>query len=463
MSERTAGGLKELWMISFPLMISCLFTYLTMFIERCFITYYSLDALNAIVNASTFCWGLLGGTAAMAGMTEIFVAQFNGAGHKKYIGESVWQMIWFSLLTSLVFIPLGLFGPDLFYQKNSMEASYFRWVMCFGAFQPLSYALTTFFVGRKQVKWITVLALSSTIFNALLDALLIFGLKGWIPELGVKGAAIANCISLSLQAAILMVFFLRKHNREMCGTGNWKPDPKAFWKSCRFTVPPAILYNVELLGWSFFYWMMTSVSHIHITIASLCQSLILLFSFFGDGIGRGASVLANNYLGAGDKKLVSDVLRSASLILILFFTAQALLLCFNPNLFIKSFLPIDENIELLTGSLEVCLWFVLVFLLFQGFQWTLSAILYANGETFFVMIAGSCSIFCFLLFPTYLFVVKKGISPHYAWALVAFYGLSSSILYWWRFRQKCYKQPAGIIRPMSSTCMVKELQETSRI
>jgi multidrug resistance protein, MATE family len=430
------GSLREIWSFAFPLMFSCLPSYLMWFIDRCYLTHYSLDALNATVNASTLAWAFIGGASIKAGMTELFVAQYNGAGHQKNIGESVWQMIWFSLATSLVFIPLGIWGSTLFYGKATMEASYFRWTLCFGALQPLSYGLTTFFVGRGRIKWIAFLALFSILLHLLLDFLLIFGMKNWFPALGVTGSAMASCLSLSLQSLILLAFFLRKHNRETFATGNWKFDLKTFWKSSRITAPPAILYNIEQLGWSVFYSIMTSASHTHITISSLCQSLILLFSFFGDGLARGSSVLANNFAGAGEGRRFFSVLKGSCLVLLFFFGLQMLILSLKPNLFVSSFLSTAQEVQFLGKSLGICVWLVLIFLMFQGFQSVLASLLYAKGETLFVLLIGSCSFWLCLILPSYYLIIKKGFSVEWAWGFVVFYSICCVLLYLKRFKQE---------------------------
>lgn len=434
LTKHSPGSLKEVWTLSLPLMFSCLSSYMMWFIDRFFLSCYSLEALNATVTASALCWGFLGGASVMAGMIELFVAQYNGAGQQQKIGSWIWQMIWFSLATALIFIPIGIWGAELFYAPHSMESSYFRWTMCFGFFQPLIYTLTSFFVGRGHIKGVVSLAIFSTLFYILIDKALIFGISGWIQPLGVTGAAIAGCITLSCQSLILLLYFLRPKNRERFGTHLWKFDRKRFIKASRITAPPAILYNIEQLGWSLFYSLMFMASPIHITISSLCQSLILLFSFFGDGLARGSAVLANNHIGSGNSHLMRRVWRSSSVVLLIIFAFQVLCLSIQPSLFIKSFLPIADQMDLFGQSLESSLWFVLIFLLFQGFQWVLSGLLYAKGESFFVMFTGSLSIWLFLILPAYFFVVRKGYSVLWAWIFVAFYSVICTAIYLWRLR-----------------------------
>src|SRR5687767_7282451 len=99
------GSVKELWAISFPLILSMLSINVMIFIDRLILAKYDTRAMNAAVVAglifSIFQYGMMG----IAGVSEVFVGQFNGAQKLRRIGEPIWQMIWFALLTIFIFIP----------------------------------------------------------------------------------------------------------------------------------------------------------------------------------------------------------------------------------------------------------------------------------------------------------------------------------------------------------------------
>ena len=101
------GSIKELASIAFPLMMTSFSVMLMLFVDRLMLANYSLDAHNAAVKAATLGWAFLFGASSLAAIAEVFVAQYNGAGEKKRLGEPVWQMIWFSLATSVCFVPLA--------------------------------------------------------------------------------------------------------------------------------------------------------------------------------------------------------------------------------------------------------------------------------------------------------------------------------------------------------------------
>ncbi len=428
------GSLRETLAISLPLMLAALSIYLMYFFERCVLAWFSLDALNAAVQASSLSWAFWGGMTIVAGMTEIFVSRYNSQGQPKTIGQTVWQTIWLSLAAAVVLIPIGLFASHYFYVPHSAESSYFRLSMIFGALNPLVYTLTTFFVGRGKVKWILALTIATALFNAVLDYALIFGV-GWLPSLGATGAAIASSISLSLQSTILMIVFLKKSNRERFGTNQWLPRPSMMLNFIKVSAFPAILYNVELWGWSLFYSMMASTGTVHITVSSLCQSLIYLFTFIAEGLSRGTTLQASAYLANGQWRTIRSVLRSAGIILVMCFAIQILFLAISPDLFLSMFLPMDEKSTSLIPLIQMCTWLVLLYLLLQGFQWLLSGLLCAAGQTLPMTLCGVSGLFCCLLSPTYFFIAKNGYSVAWAWTLVVGYSLFCCLTYFWLFKR----------------------------
>ena len=164
------GSIRELMWVAFPLMLSSLSTLAMVFVDRLFLAHYSPAALSAAVTAGTMWWAITGALLILAAMSEVFVAQYNGAGLHERIGRPVWQMIWFSLGTILICIPLGLYGGPLIFQGSvnfQLETSYFGWLNFFGPTWPLSAALSAFWVGRGKVRMVTMLALLANGLNVL--------------------------------------------------------------------------------------------------------------------------------------------------------------------------------------------------------------------------------------------------------------------------------------------------------
>ena len=135
LTKYPSGSLRELCSISLPLMLSMMSGSLMLFLDRLLLARYSIDALNACVNAAMIAAALQFAFLTTSAIAEVFVGQYNGASQYKKIAEPVWQMIWFSLLSVFVFLPLGLFAGPLFFFDPlyaPLEVEYFKWLMYFG-------------------------------------------------------------------------------------------------------------------------------------------------------------------------------------------------------------------------------------------------------------------------------------------------------------------------------------------
>lgn len=444
LTQYPEGSLRELWKISFPLMLSSFSVMLMVFVDRLLLARYSTAALNASVNASTLGWAFVCGWMALASIAEVFVAQYNGAGRKEKFGEPVWQMVWLSLGSIVFFLPSALWGGVFFYGSSLdhvMEREYFKWMMYFGPSFPVYAALTGFFVGQGKTLLVTSLALGTNLLNVALDVVFIFGIEGVFPSLGVKGAAIATSSSNIFQALVLFGIFINTRNRNEYGTGDYFWKPKAFWECLRIGIPGSIFVVIEILGWASFYWMMTLVGARYITIAGICQSVVILFYFFGEGIRNAVTVIAGNYIGAKRLVHIRQVLVSGARLHLLFFIFMMGFIYFFNDLLIDQFLPdaTPEILESYYGSLITCLFSMVVYMFFEGLRLLLSGVLTAAGDTLFLLVAGSLSVWFFLVIPVYFIVVLGKSSIETACYIIVFYSVVACLIYLWRFQKGKWK------------------------
>ena len=154
MTEIKNGGIRELWRVSYPMMISFFSMMLMIFVDRLFLSWYSREALNACALAGTLAWGVILGWLTMASMSEVFVAQFNGAKQYKNVAKPVWQMIWLALASYIFYIPMAIWGTTIFYDffSRPQEFLYFKTLMFFGPIFSLVPALAGFYIGRGKTK-----------------------------------------------------------------------------------------------------------------------------------------------------------------------------------------------------------------------------------------------------------------------------------------------------------------------
>lgn len=444
------GSVKELWAISFPLILSMLSINVMTFVDRLILAKYDTRAMNAAVVAglifSIFQYGAMG----IAAVSEVFVGQYNGANKSARMGAPVWQMIWFSLMTSFLFIPLGLWaGPVFIPNPEYMQEGipFFKWMMIFGPAFPLVTALSSFFVGRGSVKFVMITTVLSNILNITLDFILIFGVEGVVDALGASGAAIATGASQALQAVLLLVVFLHRRHREIHGTAEWKFQSRLFWQVLKIGFPSAMSSIIELSAWSILAQILVSVSEAHITIYSIGDSFFVLFTFGFWGLQKGITTVVANYIGADREDMVGRCLMSGIKIVFAIMLLFTVPLFFFPEILVQQFINPETgqelNQELMTYATGAMRWLWVYFIL-DAISWLICGVLTAAGDTKFVMVMNSISAWLFSIVPTYLVVNYMGGSPVITWVLCAFYALLNSFSFYLRYRSKRWSSNSAL-------------------
>lgn len=438
------GSMRELWAISFPLMISLMSVSIMLFLDRLFLSHYSLEALNASGNAGMMVQLSQFWVIATVSIAEVFVGRFNGAGKYEKLGQPVWQMIWFSIATILWFIPLGAFaGPYLFHQNGyaDLEIQFFSYLMFFAPFAALSGALSAFYIGRGRVKFVTFIMALSNLINIGLDIVLIFGVDSWVPAYGIAGAAVATGIAQTCQAVIFFMAFIRKRNRALHGTGRWQFNKHLFKKCLDIGIPNAIAHSLELLAWVLIFHLMTQLGSDYITVVTISQSIFFLFTFMTEGVSKGAMAIAANFIGSKQHDLIWKLLRSGFKLYLIAFLLLGGILVGYPELLISLFLAKGDALSPATKeTLQAACFWVWLFFLFDGINWFFIGLLTAAGDTKFIMKVGGAGPWLVALLPIYIFVFQMGAPADVTWMLIAFYGIASTCIYFWRFRSERWKE-----------------------
>jgi len=444
LTKHEEGSFRELWTISFPLMLSSLSVMTMLFVDRIFLAKFSLDAFNAAVAAGTLGWAFIVGAMVLTSISEVFVAQFNGASRKDKLGEPVWQMIWLAGAMFFIFYPLSRLGSYWFFgtsDQMQMQRDYFEWMMLFGPAFPLYGALSGFFVGQGKVKIITRLAFFANFVNAGLDWIMIFGIPHVFPSLGVKGAAIATCTCQLFQVLVLFYFFLKKENRIECQTGDYSIRWRSMYQCIRIGSPGAVFITLEILGWAIYYQFMTQAGDKHITIAGICQSLIILLFFFTEGLQKGVTTIVGNLIGSKKTHLVPSTIYSGiKLHALFFFVMVAGLTLFREAITTQFFSTTEAaKIEKYADALPFCIATIGIYLFFEGVRFLFAGVLTAAGDTMFLLATGCITIWVFLITPVYYIVVKGGASIEVSSSICAAYAGLAVLINLTRYRQGKWK------------------------
>lgn len=434
------GSLKEMWIVSWPLILGLMSMSIMLFVDRLLLSRYSVDALNAAASAGTAAWALMVLPISIAAISEVFVGRYHGQARFQDTGRPVWQMIWLSLLLTPLFIFLAHQLPPILFPNSpyaSYEATYFKVILYFCPFSIAAVGISGFFIGIGRVRIVSVLAILSNIVNFIFAVPMIYG-WGPFPEMGIAGAAYSTGIAEIFHVAALLWFFLSKRNRNHYGTHFFSIDLRVFYESLAIGFPAGLGVTIEVFAHFGFYKLMALSGHDSISLAALVQSFFFLIFFLFEGISKGVTTICANLLGGQQSALIPKVLRSAIVLHTFFFVLVASNIYLFSDEIINFFLNQDDESKLVTNSFINKAkwsygWMTIVFL-FDGYSRIYAGQLTAAGDTKFLLYAGSFLTLFFYLLPVYLIVVYANSGVQEAWFVIACYSFINCLVYYWRYR-----------------------------
>lgn len=411
-----------------------------MFVDRILLAYYSLDAMAATVMASTICTVFQLPAISIAAIVEVFVGQYNGAGKNALIGKVVWQMIWFSAATSLLYVPIALYAAPLFFSQSYVQdgVPYFKIIMLFAPLFPLIAALAAFYIGQGKVRLVTFVATLGNILNVLFAYLFIFGVPGWIPTMGTFGAGLATGFAGLIQASILFIVFLRPKFRTLYHTWNARFSWPLFLACFKVGSPSGMGYIIEMSGWAILLQIMAKLGEIYVAVVAIGEAIYLLMTFATDGLYKTVVVTASNLIGAKKSSQIPKVFQSAltlhAIIALLFIFP----LLIKPELLIHYFtqtdLSVDQNDSIVYFAKITCIW-VWIYFIFDGIVWIIAGLLTALKNTVFVMLMNTFAVWIFAILPVYVIVSKFHTDPASVWKIMTAYTAINAMCFYWRYRR----------------------------
>lgn len=209
-------GDRDFWRITLrlalPVAIQNVLTSSFQLIDTMMVSQLGDVTLSAVGMAAQWGWLVtLLGFGMCSGMS-VFVSQYWGVKDLKGIRRVLGQGILACLILTVAFMTFALATPQtvlrMFNQDPAVVAVGCEYlsIVCFSyPAIALTNVLSTALRNTERVKLPMYVSLVTTVVNAFVDYGLIFGAFG-LPELGVRGAALATVISSWLGPVLLLVF-----------------------------------------------------------------------------------------------------------------------------------------------------------------------------------------------------------------------------------------------------------------
>jgi MATE family multidrug resistance protein len=414
--QTTAFSAIDILKRSIPLMFAALSTNIMTFFDRLMLARYSLDAMNATAAADMIFFTFMMIAVAITGIAEIFVGRYHGAQEYEKMGKPVWQMLWLSLLMSLICAPLGWVLKDwLLIPAFQKEGGNYLWIlMSFVGLSAANAAISAFFVGKGETKWITIAVFTANVCNIILNSVLIFGWKA-IPCLGTTGAALATIFSQTIQFICLASIFLNKKHRTFYKTADYQLDIKLLQACIKLGFPTALSHGFEMASWAYLTSFFAMHDTAYVTIQVIGNTMFNLFGFLTEGLQKGVTSLAANIMGSNNRQLIYNTKRSAFRVQYAFTALLSIPLLIYPDYLISLFLqdiPLD-----IVAKIRLTLIGVWGYFLLDGLNWILVGLITSAGYTGYAMLANTSAWWIGALCPGLIAVHYFNIPAHMIWTI----------------------------------------------
>ena len=438
--RRPCGG-RDVVILALPLVISTMsFTVMT-FIDRMFLTWYSINDVAAAMPAGMLQFTLISFPLGVATYVNTFVAQYEGAGRPRQIGPVVWQGIWIGLIA----IPLLLLTAPLahvYFQHAGHdpevvveELAYYD-VLIFGSGAIiLAGTLSSFFTGRGAT--LVVMAVDSTAaaLNAVLAYLWIFGHAGF-PSGGIAGAGAATVCAEWFRVVCYAAIMLLPRYRAYRLASGWRWNAALLRRLWTFGAPGGLQWFVECGSFTLFITLVGGLGTISQAGTMLAFNVNSVAWVPMMGMGLAVSTMVGQQLGANRPNMAARATWTALLLAMTYMCTMSLFYVSVPGLFLMGHAAgmSPEQFEPLRDVIVVLLRFVAVYCLFDALNVVFMSAIRGAGDTRFVFWT-SLGTSLLPLSLAWLGIHYLGQGLLWCWTLITLWVCSAGFIYLARFLQ----------------------------
>lgn len=441
-----AGSLRELMQVAFPLIISAGSLSVMNVVDRAFLAMLDVNALAASMPASMMLWTIMSFPFGIAGYTNAFVAQYEGAGRKEGVAAAIWQGLFVAVIGGVCILPTVLLAPSLFEMMGHSEAvrelevQYFS-LLTFSALPMLiCTVLSAFFAARNETAIVMYVNVATSLLNGVLDYVFIFG-TGPIAAMGIRGAALGTVIAQGVSAiAFSTLLIQRAHSagyplRQMC-----RLNPRLIQRMLKFGVPNGVQMILDVGAFTAFLILVGQLGTREQAATNLAFTLNSLAFIPMLGMGTAVLTLVGRRVGEQQPELARHTVSNAMAISGTYMIAFAAIYLTFPEMLLAPLLQGEEQAmfsEIRPIVIEL-LKFVAVYTLFDAMAIVFGSAIRGAGETRFSMIFTVTASWCLMVLPT-LWAISNSKGIYFCWMAATIFIVILGIGFLLRYRQGKWK------------------------
>lgn len=293
--------------MSLPMVISMLVQALYNVVDSIFVAKIDEDALTAVSLAFPIQSLMIAVAAGTCVGINAVLSRSLGEKDFEKVNKSGGNGIILMALSCLLFVIVGLVGTEPFYRSQTEDVEivqygidYLTIVCCcsIGVFMQFTFEKLLQATGKTIYTMVTQGV--GAIINLILDPILIFGLLG-MPQMGVKGAAVATVIGQIVAGILAMILHFKKNEEVQIRAAHLAPEGGIVKQIYMIGIPSMIMQaigSVMVYGMNLILISFSSTATAVFGVYYKLQSFVFMPIF---GMNNGlVPILSYNY-GAGKK------------------------------------------------------------------------------------------------------------------------------------------------------------------
>ena len=305
---------RQILIVALPLMFGTFIQSVIAITDGAFTSELGSTAYNAVGNGGMFYVALFMLTRGLADGAQITIARRYGEQAFEKVGVVLFNAQIVQLLLSFLIFLFFLFfaGPiihSIAKSPNIGEAMteflrYRSWGIIFASLQVTMVAL---FIGLGKTKIIIASTIILAGFNILLDYGLIFGRLG-LPEMGMKGAAIASSVSEMITFFFLLIYAIKaKHLKEFNLKLRQKINRAELLALVRMSIPLMLQGLIALSTWLVFFSMIEHMGPVDLEISHNIRYMYFIAFVPIFGYAAATRTYVSNLVGRNELKEIPRV------------------------------------------------------------------------------------------------------------------------------------------------------------
>lgn len=266
----------------------------------------AIESLAAVGIVGAFISMLIWVFGQIRSAISSIISQYVGANKLNEVKELPAQAIAIIVLGSLLVLIISYpFSRQIFEFYNASDQileyciSYFN-IRIFGfPFALFVFAVFGTFRGLQNTFYPMIIAIIGASLNIVLDIILVYGIKGYIPAMNIEGAAYASLIAQITMAAISLFLLIKKTPISLKISFRFHPEiPRLLHMIGNLFIRTIALNTALYLATSY----ATGYGKEYIAAYTISLNIWLLGAFMIDGYASAGNILSGKLLGAKDYK-----------------------------------------------------------------------------------------------------------------------------------------------------------------